>query len=291
MQIEHITTHLLDPSAKTFLPGTAETDLSASYAYEFVSAKLDKLFSANQRHAGAFSETAWLPQKIRLYQDQQMAFGELSAQIADRLYETKISCGILEPTSLIIAQLVREERRYLCVLDQGYRKAVSCYLKTENENEFLQQQVLSSSLLKEDFAFTVELSDLSLHIIEEQRTLHGERMYVLSKHFLDASAKASYRESSKEIERVTKALSEKYEMDPNMFAVLAYDATNMMAQAISDAGSTDSQAIIDAMAALEYDGLTGRMTFDEDRNPQKSAVIVSIQDNAYKFVENYDPEA
>ena len=108
----------------------------------------------------------------------------------------------------------REERRYLCVLDQGYRKAVSCYLKTENENEFLQQQVLSSSLLKQDFAFTVELSDLSLHIIEEQRTLHGERMYVLSKHFLDASAKASYRESSKEIERVTKALSEKYEMDP-----------------------------------------------------------------------------
>lgn len=95
-------------------------------------------------------------------------------------------------------------------------------------------------------------------------------------------------------ERVQSFIStykEKYEMDPNMFAVLAYDATNMMAQAISDAGSTDSQAIIDAMAALEYDGLTGHMTFDEDRNPKKSAVIVSIQDNAYKFVENYDPEA
>lgn len=95
-------------------------------------------------------------------------------------------------------------------------------------------------------------------------------------------------------ERVQNFIStykEKYEMDPNMFAVLAYDATNMMAQAISDAGSTDSQAIIDAMAALEYDGLTGHMTFDEDRNPKKSAVIVSIQDNVYKFVENYDPEA
>ncbi len=95
-------------------------------------------------------------------------------------------------------------------------------------------------------------------------------------------------------ERVQNFIStykEKYEMDPNMFAVLAYDATNMMAQAISDAGSTDSQAIIDAMAALEYDGLTGHMTFDADRNPQKSAVIVSIQDDTYKFVENYDPEA
>ena len=94
-------------------------------------------------------------------------------------------------------------------------------------------------------------------------------------------------------ERVQNFIStykEKYEIDPNMFAVLAYDATYMMATAIENAGSTDSQAIIDAMAALEYDGLTGHMTFDADRNPQKSAVIVSIQDNAYKFVENYNPE-
>lgn len=101
----------------------------------------------------------------------------------------------------------------------------------------------------------------------------------------------STESTDERVQNFISAYKEKYEMDPNMFAVLAYDATNMMAQAISDAGSTDSQAIIDAMAALEYDGLTGRMTFDEDRNPQKSAVIVSIQDNAYKFVENYDPEA
>lgn len=101
----------------------------------------------------------------------------------------------------------------------------------------------------------------------------------------------STESTDERVQNFISAYKEKYEMDPNMFAVLAYDATNMMAQAISDAGSTDSQAIIDAMAALEYDGLTGHMTFNEDRNPQKSAVIVSIQDNAYKFVENYDPEA
>ena len=101
----------------------------------------------------------------------------------------------------------------------------------------------------------------------------------------------STESTDERVQNFISAYKEKYEMDPNMFAVLAYDATNMMAQAISDAGSTDSQTIIDAMAALEYDGLTGHMTFDEDRNPQKSAVIVSIQDDAYKFVENYDPEA
>lgn len=110
---------------------------------------------------------------------------------------------------------------------------------------------------------------------------------------LDGGVFCSQYSTESTDERVQNFIStykEKYEIDPNMFAVLAYDATYMMATAIENAGSTDSQAIIDAMAALEYDGLTGHMTFDEDRNPQKSAVIVSIQDNAYKFVENYDPE-
>ena len=111
---------------------------------------------------------------------------------------------------------------------------------------------------------------------------------------LDGGVFCSQYSTESTDERVQNFIStykEKYEMDPNMFAVLAYDATYMMATAIENAGSTDSQAIIDAMAALEYDGLTGHMTFDADRNPQKSAVIVSIQDNAYKFVENYNPEA
>lgn len=110
---------------------------------------------------------------------------------------------------------------------------------------------------------------------------------------LDGGVFCSQYSTESTDERVQNFIStykEKYEIDPNMFAVLAYDATYMMATAIENAGSTDSQAIIDAMAALEYDGLTGHMTFDENRNPQKSAVIVSIQDNAYKFVENYDPE-
>lgn len=214
MQIEHITTHLLDPSQKLFLPGTAETDLSASSAYAFVSTKLLKLFSADQRHAGAFLPASRLAQKLTLYRDHQMDFSELSILIAQNLYEAKVSCGILEATALIIAQFVHEGRRYLCALDQGYRKAMSCYIKSDNENEFLEQQVLSPTLLKHDFAFTVELSDLSLHIIEEKRTIADEPVYALATHFLEAQAEASYRESSKEIERLTRTLSEKYEMDP-----------------------------------------------------------------------------
>ncbi|MEG1932830.1 MAG: ABC transporter substrate-binding protein, partial [Pygmaiobacter sp.] len=74
---------------------------------------------------------------------------------------------------------------------------------------------------------------------------------------------------------------------PTMFALLGYDAMGMMLQAIEEAGSTDYAAVNAAMMKLEYKGLTGTMTFDENRNPVKSAVILTFEDGATKFVENF----
>ena len=79
-----------------------------------------------------------------------------------------------------------------------------------------------------------------------------------------------------------------YNADPNMFAVLGYDAMNMMIEAIKTAGSTDSDAITKAMAGLKFKGLTGDITFDENRNPVKTCAIITIKDGAYKFVEYYN---
>ena len=77
-------------------------------------------------------------------------------------------------------------------------------------------------------------------------------------------------------------------MDASQFAVLGYDAMKMLAQAISEAGSTDSAAITSAMAAIDFTGLTGHMTFDENRNPVKSAAITQIDNGEYKFIEYYE---
>lgn len=80
---------------------------------------------------------------------------------------------------------------------------------------------------------------------------------------------------------------ETYGMDPNAFAALGYDAMYMMAQAMNTAGSEDSQAVIAAMAAIQFDGITGSIVFDENRNPIKPAAISTITEGAYKFVEIY----
>ena len=80
---------------------------------------------------------------------------------------------------------------------------------------------------------------------------------------------------------------EKYSIDANMFAVLGYDAMHILADAIERAGSTDADAIIQALSETNYTGLTGTTTFDAERNPVREAVITTFEDGAYKVLETY----
>lgn len=75
-----------------------------------------------------------------------------------------------------------------------------------------------------------------------------------------------------------KNYKEKFGMDANAFSALGYDSTYILKNAIEAAGSTDSQAIIDALAATEYDGVTGHITFDENGDPIKSVAVTKFVD-------------
>lgn len=84
-----------------------------------------------------------------------------------------------------------------------------------------------------------------------------------------------------------KKYKDTYGEEPNSFAALGYDAAYMLAKAIEDAGSTDSAAIIAAMSGMEFEGVTGNIKLDENRNAIKQAAINKIESGAYKFVEFY----
>jgi branched-chain amino acid transport system substrate-binding protein len=84
---------------------------------------------------------------------------------------------------------------------------------------------------------------------------------------------------------------ELYSETPNALAALAYDATFIMAEAIETAGSTDSEAIIEALAGIEYTGVTGTIKFDEQGDPdQKDVAIIKVTDGALVFEEGVTAE-
>jgi branched-chain amino acid transport system substrate-binding protein len=82
----------------------------------------------------------------------------------------------------------------------------------------------------------------------------------------------------------------KYGAVPDDMAALGYDSAMILAQAMKRAGTTSSDKLRDAIAATkEHKGITGVITLDEKRNAQKAAVILTIADGGFKFVEKVAP--
>ncbi len=73
----------------------------------------------------------------------------------------------------------------------------------------------------------------------------------------------------------------------NALAALAYDAMYMVAQAIETAGSTDHDAIRDAMVGMHFVGVTGDMTLDESGTPAKSVAILTFAEQDGKLVQKF----
>jgi len=79
----------------------------------------------------------------------------------------------------------------------------------------------------------------------------------------------------------------KYEAEhgviPDALATLAYDAANLLFAAIEKAGVDDSAAVAAAMEAIEYEAVSGTVTYDELHNPEKGAVVLHVIDGEIEF--------
>ena len=93
-----------------------------------------------------------------------------------------------------------------------------------------------------------------------------------------------------EVVNWVKKYKEKFQQTPDALGTLAYDATNMLLEAIRKANSGDPGKIRDALASLSgFEGVTGKFTMDENGDPIKSAVIIRIQGGKQKFLQVVNP--
>ncbi|MFR8990857.1 MAG: ABC transporter substrate-binding protein [Fusobacterium sp.] len=93
----------------------------------------------------------------------------------------------------------------------------------------------------------------------------------------------SMEDQSEKIQNFLKDYREAYKEDPSAFSALGYDAVYMMKSAIEKAGSTDKQKVVDALKGIEYDGVTGYLTFDDHNNPIKAVTVLKIENGKYVF--------
>jgi branched-chain amino acid transport system substrate-binding protein len=76
----------------------------------------------------------------------------------------------------------------------------------------------------------------------------------------------------------------KYGQEPTGLGALGYDGVMVIADAIKRAGKVEPAAMRDALAATkDYESVTGKITMDKDRNPEKSVVVLKIEGAKAKY--------
>lgn len=94
-----------------------------------------------------------------------------------------------------------------------------------------------------------------------------------------------------EVQHFVKAFSEIYNEQPDAMAALGYDAVQFGLSAIRREGSSDRARLAKALAAPPpYPGVTGDLTLDRRRQPQKAAVVLQIVGGRRKFIKRVAPD-
>lgn len=96
-------------------------------------------------------------------------------------------------------------------------------------------------------------------------------------------------ESRAAVQNFVKKYGEKYKDDkgnpkmPDALAALAYDATNMMLQAIADTGADDPVKVKDTLAKAKFEAVSGTITFDPFHTPIKPVTVIQVKDGKAQF--------
>lgn len=89
---------------------------------------------------------------------------------------------------------------------------------------------------------------------------------------------------SPRVQAFVKGFQAKYGATPDAMAALGYDTARIFADAAARAGSTDGAKLRDAIAATSgFEGVTGKISMDAQRNARKDAVVLKIEGGKFRY--------
>lgn len=97
-------------------------------------------------------------------------------------------------------------------------------------------------------------------------------------------------EGDPDVQAFYDSYNERYGSDPSSYvAVIGYDEVRAVASAIESAGSAEPSAIIEALASLQYTGISGEITMDpETRRANKPAALIQMDGTNFTCLEQPD---
>jgi branched-chain amino acid transport system substrate-binding protein len=93
------------------------------------------------------------------------------------------------------------------------------------------------------------------------------------------------------VQEFVKRFTAKYGATPDAMAALGYDSAGILVDALERAGATDGAKLRDAIAATSgFDGVTGKISIDPNRNARKDAVVLKIEGGKFRYYRTVSAE-
>ena len=100
----------------------------------------------------------------------------------------------------------------------------------------------------------------------------------------------SPEDTAPQIQDFVKNFQTKFKETPDAMAALGYDSALFLADGIRRAGTTNPEKLRAALAATkDFKGVTGLITINPQRNANKSAVILTIKNGKFQFLQSVAP--
>ncbi|MBL9169305.1 MAG: ABC transporter substrate-binding protein [Verrucomicrobiales bacterium] len=97
-------------------------------------------------------------------------------------------------------------------------------------------------------------------------------------------------QDSPQAKEFVKKYEARFNAKPDAMAALGYDSAMVLADAVKRAGSTEGSKLRDALASTrDFQGVTGKMSLDADRNARKPAVIIQLKGGKFLYKETVNP--
>lgn len=235
LEFEKKIVHVLDCEHNTCVLSQECMKETNEEVMKMLSSKAEKVFRSAARKMGTFQETSLFKSWLDKFKTQQLSFEELSCQLAQYVFDKKMEHAQYRTSDFVVALILKDERRYLLLLDNACMEGITHTVRSEEGNittEIIPYKALiSTALTSKDCAVLIELSDYSLHCIENKVEIEGEKINFYAEVILQSTTQPSYKESVKNITKLTEAMSEKYDLDevavmPKMKSMLVENVEN-----------------------------------------------------------------
>ena len=100
----------------------------------------------------------------------------------------------------------------------------------------------------------------------------------------------SPEDPSPRVQNFVAAYKQRFGSTPDSNASLGYDSVLVLVDAIRRAGTTERNALREAIATTrDFMAVTGKITIDSERNASKNAVIIQVKNGKFEFVQSMSP--